>query len=1002
MDLYTIKQYSHRIDKIIITNDNLYSLYSEIIFKVNLDDKHIQDNEIVRFSLEPNDNFIQHQRFDNDYYFRIPNILKKNANDDNVIYVYAHYFPSDLYDYDEDAQLFSIYDFRELLDEHPIDHYYGDPYEVQINQEKYEWHVDEEGRLVVQSLLKDSVNRYNDPNYKNYIQDDASGNNMTKKGMFPLSSKYRSKQNWTAPNLQEEYPLWNEETYQRNKMPFWEARINRTGLSPLITNGLENQDYDAFPLNVYLNYEYLPTTREYHQHYYGFEPTENECKTINVFEGTNINTLDDKFGSDNNYRLITRDNPYDDKRSMYVPHGYEIPLSFNNFTYNNSDDRLKKNSCYNFWVYNSKANIQCGQDFCSQRVYLTEGDYYSLRFYMYIPSYTELNQNCQNCYVTVTANPDDKFTYWEDYNDDMIQYDTTTRIEEVDHTATYKINDAFLQKDKTMRNQWIYHEIPFKAGRENDIKIYGPQLHKQDEDNPIFFTRLSLLKMEEYSPTLKYTNTGLYVVEKDQYTFKPNSEEICDPVSIDPDDKKWIDSEEELPRPYNQVYMVLDHETYIEYDDRTSNLYFVHNDNEMLQIEHRITDDTDEIAIIYDPDDCSQYDTKCWYNDDITDNTDDSQRDTNLYASYKDHLVLVRGTNNKINIKIQDIMGNPIDTGSVSASIMTVENKETNGEHTEKDLKERPVVNGKINWFGIDLTDLTPSTVVTEIGEQYYLRLVYNNPCYNKPYIDFKPFYVVKEQVDMIVEINGKRCVDNQGKLINRSNRNNIPGQSCWIEAELNDSGEIINFPIVIKAYIEDQLNQSKTDGYCELSINDRVVQTTMVDLDGKADFYLDLEDIHINCQTLKIEYYRQYDDSIVFKYFNLCIDPNIDLRPAVPIEIKMLRNGSLYTIQNSCTIDQDDVCLCCVSSNYHNDFGLKIEEKIDNGEWTTFLHETVHNPDTEYTFLDAPYDSNEPAKTITYRITTGNKIDSNGNEIDDKYRSYSRTFKVIRQNIYA
>ena len=85
MDLYTIKQYSHRIDKIIITNDNLYSLYSEIIFKVSLDDKHIQDNEIVRFSLEPNDNFIQHQRFDNDYYFRIPNVLKKNGNDNNVI-----------------------------------------------------------------------------------------------------------------------------------------------------------------------------------------------------------------------------------------------------------------------------------------------------------------------------------------------------------------------------------------------------------------------------------------------------------------------------------------------------------------------------------------------------------------------------------------------------------------------------------------------------------------------------------------------------------------------------------------------------------------------------------------------------------------------------------------------------------------------------------------------------------------------------------------------------
>ena len=999
MDLQTIKQYSHRIDKILITNENLHSLYSEVIFKVNLDDKYIEDDEIVRFSLDPNDNFVQHQRFDNDYYFRVPNILKKNPDDESIMYVYAHYFPSDLYDYDEDAQIFSIYDFRELQEEDPKDHYYGESYEVQMDKEKYEWHVDEEGRLVVQSLLQNSVNKYNDPNYKNYIKDNGSGINMTEKGMFPLSSKYRTKQNWVAPNLQNEYSIWNEEELNDDEHPFWEARIHRKGLSPLITNGLENQDYDAFPLNVYLNYEYLPTTREYHQHYYGFEPAESECKTINVFEGTSVNTLDDKFGSKNNYRLINRGNPYSDKRSMHVSHGYEIPLSFTNFTYHNTDERMKKNSCYDFWIYEPQNGVSCGEDFCSQRVELTEGDYYTLRFYIYIPSYTYLNPNCENCYVTVTANPDDKFTYWEDTNDDMIQYDTTTLTEEVDHSATYKINQAFLDKDKVARDQWIFHEIPFKAGQTNDIKIFGPQVKPNENDNPVFFTGMSLFKMEEYSPTLKYTNTGLYVVEKDQYAFKPSSEEICDPAPIVPDDKRWTQSENTLPRPYNQVYMVLDHDTYIEYDPKTSNLYFVHNETERLQIEHRVTDEIDEIAIIYNSDNCDLYDTKCWYNDDITDDTDDNQRDTNLYASYKDYLTLVRGTNNKINIKVQDIMGNPIDTGSVHATILPVINKETSGGATLKDLGTKPVINGGTNWYGIDLTNLEHSNNITDMGEKYYLRLEYNNPCHDQPYIDFKPFYVVDEQVDMIIEVNDKRYIDNQGDLATQGSKM-IPGQSCWIHEELNEAGEIINFPIKVEAYIEDQLHQEKTGGYCELSINDVVVQITMVDLDGKADFYLDFEDIHINCQTLKIEYYREYYDSIVFKYFNLCIDPNIDIRPAIPIEIKLLTNGVLSTVYERCVIDQDDVFLCSVSSNHHNEFGLKIEEKVDDGEWTTFLHKNVNNPNTSYDFLDAPYDPNEPRKEIMYRITTGNRIDVNGNEIENKYRPYSRTFKVIRENI--
>ena len=989
MDLNTIKQYAHRIDKVIVTNNNLHSLYSKIIFKVHLDDKYMTEEETIRFSLEPNDNFIEHQRFGNDFFLRIPNSLRAINQQENIQYIYIHYFPSDLYEYEEDEQIFSVYDFRELLEDHPVDQYFGEEYEKTISKEQYDWHVDEEGRLVVRSLLKDSINDFNDPNYKNYIDDNNQNINMTEKGMFPLSSKYRNRQNWIAPNLDDDNPIWEEKTYYNNEMPFWEARIHRNGLSPLITNGLENNDYDAFPLNVFLNYEYLPTSREYHQHYYGFEPETPECKTFNVFEGTNVNRLSNAFGSENNYRIITRDNPYDDSRSMFVPHGYEIPISFKNFIKNKINDdytcSFEKNECYDFYAYTALMDVTDNLGYCNQTITLNEGEYYSLKFYMYIPSYTMLG-NDELCQITVQANPTDINAYWEDYNDDMIQYDHMTMTEDINHSAIYKINDAFLEKGKKLRDEWVFYEIPFKAGSKNIITIYGPQ-NTYADGNSIFFTHMSLYKMEEYSPTLKYTNTGLYVTEKDQYAFKSAAEEICDPNNPAKDDKRWISTNEELPRPYGQVYMVLDHDTYIEYDDKTSNLYFTHNEDEPLTITHIINDEEDKIRICCD----DSFDTKCWYTDDITDNTDDIQRDTNLYASYKDYLTLVRGSNNKIKIKVQDITGNAINVGNVRATIIKDKNKETEPNNTVKNLKEREVNNGLVNWYAINLIDLPHSGNMTELGEKYYLRLEYNNKCYSRPYVEFKPFYVVDEIIDMEVEVNGNKYVDDNHTL--------IPGQKFWIREAIDQYGEIINFPVVIHANIKDQIGNYKTDGYCELSIDDQVVQTTMVDLDGKADFYLDLEDLHTNCQTIKIEYYQEYYQSVVFKYFKLCIDPSIDLRPAIPIEIKIMTEYGIYDLDSNIVyIDYDDVLLSSISSNYHNDFGLKIERKIDDGEFVKILHKTIYNPYDTVEFLDMEYEPNN-YHIVTYRITTGNKVDEQGVEIDNKYREYSRIFTIYRES---
>ncbi len=1040
MDLFSLKQYNHRIDKIIITNNNMYSLYSEIMFKVSFDDKYVSDNEVIRFSLEPNDEFIGHQRFDNDYYFMIPNNLKKTytVNDDNIMYVYAHHFPRDLYEYEEDEQIFSVYDFRELLEEHPKDHYFDEEYETRVNGYDYKWHVDNEGRLIVQSLLKDSVNRFNDPNYKNYVESDKAQDNMTEQGMFPLSSRYRSKQNWTAPNLKDAYPLWKEEekTRSRNMSPYWEAKINRKGLSPLITNGVENVDWDALPFNVYLNYEYLPTSREYHQHYFGFEPDINatDCKTINVLEGTNINSLDNKFGSNNNYRLINYGNPYDDSHSMYVEHGYEIPFSFNNFQFDKNNCIWDKNICYDFWTYNPENNNGQCDGYCQQAISLSEGDYYSLRFYMYIPSYTRLDENCDTCYVTVTANVDNDL-YWEE--DDMIQYDHTVMVRDGDN-AIYKINDEFLEKDKTITDEWIYHEIPFKAGATNYITIVGPQNTYNLDENPIFFANMSILKMEQYAPTLKYSNTGLYVIEKDQYAYKPSSEEICTQGDFShPDNKKWESGSNELPRPYSQVHMILDYNTYIEYDEKTSNLYFTHDKNEPLEIEHYIDEDEDKIIIRCD----DNYDTKCWYYEHIKDGNivygdfDDefsidpnhndnyihtptqTNGDLNIYATYKDYLVLVRGSNNKIKIKVQDIAGNPIDTGSITASIITVVNKETQNNAVSKQIGTKDVTNGLITWYNIDLTDLEHNDVdnsdlnetdkarlINEIygeeGEKYYLRLEYNNPCHNKPYIEFKPFYVVGEQIDMSISINDNFYLDNENVLTPNETNKTIPGQECWIRDAMDEEGNIINFPIKISAFITDQHYNLKTDGYCELSIDDTVVQTTMMDLDGKADFYLDLEDVHTNCQTIKIEYYREYYNSIVFKYFKLCIDPNIDLRPAIPIDIKVLKDGRTVSLMHNCTIDCDDVLLCSISNNYHTEFNIKVEQKIEeyDNDFHTIIQKNILNANQSIDFFDMEFEPNN-TKTIVYRITTGNRVGSNGEEIENRYRKYSRTFKVFRKD---
>ncbi len=887
MELDAIRQYAHRTDQIIITNDNLYSAYDEVVFTVNLNGRYKND-EIVRFSLKPDNDFLPHQRINDDYFFKIPNKVKSTPGDiDNTICVYVHYFPSDLYEYNEDKEILSVYDFSKISEQ-----------EYQSNG--YVHFVDLEGRLIVQSLLTDSINNINDPNYKNYIHDNNVNANMTEQGVFPLSSKYRDQQNWIAPNLSDEDPIWEEEN-DNSLMPMWEAKIHRKEL------GNNSGDWDSTPINVYLNYDYLPTSREYHQHYFGFEPKKDitECKTINVFEGTNVNRLDNGFGSRNNYRIINWGNPYDDSKSFYIPHQNEKTILANNFHFDPSICTLINNRCDDFWIYTTQSNTDCGGNYCTQTLELSEYDDYVLRFFIYIPSDINIDVNCDSCYVTVKTVPSDKEQYWANINHGIYQYDISNIERTNDDNAIFKINDAFLEKDKDLRDQWVYHEIPFQAGEQNIIKIIGPQTVTNNSNNAIFFTKMSLLNEKEYSPTLKYTHTGLYVIEQDQYVYKPSTEEVCASNNHVPDNKAW-DNVTILPQPYNQI---------------------------------------------------------------------------NITA---DNLELIKGRNNEIQIKVEDNLGNPITTGTITASILQTQNQETPDNNTLKNLKSRPIIDGYATWHNVDLSNLNM--------DQYYLRLKHNNLCYDISHTEFISFNLVEEELDMIIEVNGDRYIDTNNTIT-------IPGHNYVIDEAIDENGQIINFPVIINAYIEDQLHHIRTDGYCELSINDMIVQTSMVDLDGKADFYLDLEDLSLTCQTIKIEYYTEYYNTIVFKYFNLCIDPNIDLRPAIPIEIKGIKDGQTTTINNDDIfyIDDDDMLLCHITTNHHNEFNVKIERKYDDGEYEVINNNNISNPNTEIVFFDSPC-PNHPTE-ITYRITTRNRVDDDDIEIEDKYRPYQKIFKVIRNN---
>lgn len=376
MELSEIKQLTHKIVKINLKNENFYSIFDYITQKITL--TNVRDDEVIRFSLEENSNFIQHQSFNNDYYIIIPNNLN------SITEIYVHYFPSDLYEYEEDENISFNFDFTQLLQAEDGCTYItaadGHQYPVVKTGTGYTMEAgDKKGSLIVRSLLDKSIDGYKNPNYKDVTATNINDKkDMTEQGYFPLSSRYRPSYKYfnEAPDLIDN-PHWTASSTQESvckASPYWQVRINRDGLSRLIADR-EDGEYASIAVN--LNYQYLPTSSRQHQHYYGFEDECPQTNDIYVLEGTHLDEVNENFNSDT-YRIIERHNPYDNSNTMHVDHECILPLELLTCT---PKDYITKNKCYDYYIYTA-----IGNEIPSIVKNLTEGEQYSLRYFIFVPS----------------------------------------------------------------------------------------------------------------------------------------------------------------------------------------------------------------------------------------------------------------------------------------------------------------------------------------------------------------------------------------------------------------------------------------------------------------------------------------------------------------------------------------------------------------------------------------------------------------------------------------
>ena len=826
MDLELIKQYTHKIKKIHIKNTNRYSLRSRVVLKINM---NVNDNETIRFSLKENSEFIGHQQKNNDFFIRVPNNLVGYDNKPTITTIYAHFFDKDLYQYEEHQQIFSEFDFSQLKT---------------TDSQNYQLVTDSNKKTaIVRSKLNNSIDGYKNPNYKHYTKSNINDNII--QSHFPISSHYRSNNIYnTAPYLLNQ---GNDEWVASNSQyPYWEAKIHRNELSPLISNGVENTEEDT-PLNVFLNYNYLPTSTEYHEHFFGFEDNLNaNNKYLNILEGENLDFVSDKFNSHNNYRIVQLSNIYSDEYSMYVPKGNIIQINLNDFIA--SSCSLQYNQCYGYYTY--KPGDYPG--YASKNIQLKKDHIYTLKYYIYIP---------------------------ETMNDEEIAYISVNN----EH-----IHNQFLQQDKILREQWIYHEVPFISHGLDIITIHGP--NKIQEDNECYFINVTIEEMVEYSPTIKYNQKGIYLTENDSFVARPLNNNIeAENNTAHTISKQW--ESPNLPLIHKRVYFIFNRNKNIYYEKNNKILYYMY-DNE------------DDFRITYN----SNGDLTMTQDDDILLYVNDAG---DMIAEYDTSMIFTRSVGNHFAVSLKDINGNDVNDGVVEAAIHgTKLNEKDDLTEALKYLGQRDVRNSQIEFNGIDLSNLPLKNDEDTI---YYLYLKYINPCSD---VSFAYETIILQEPQFTLT----PIIDNE----------NINIDDIFLVSQNKQ------LPLKIKCLVTNQLNDIVTGGYVDLSINDHETQSTIVDENGIADFYLDLDDLVMGVQTVKLEYFTKNYHPMKYIYFK--INNLIENKPTLPFIVKGIiqENTSLPIDIETYT---QELSTITKMQTYTDDFGpiiMNIDIDIPSGVITS------------------------------------------------------------------
>lgn len=843
MEINEIKEFQHKKKIISVTNKNSYSLRQRIVLKIsNLD---VQNDETIRFSLYENSGFIGHQQKDGDYYIRVPNNLVGVDGQPTITFIYVHYFPSDLYTYTDDIQVFSEYDLSKLTTTD------SNKYRLTFKNKK----------PYVQSLFND--NTVKDPNYKNYIQSDINNNSndMTDVGRFPLSSHFRQVPyfSYQHPLLGETVPKWIK---TQSNYPYWESKIYREDLSPLISDGVENTDEDT-PLNVFLSYDYLPTSTEYHQHFYGFQSQlANSNHDYNILEGENLNTLNTQFGTENkNYRIVQMANPFNQKFSIHVPKGKRYDLKLKSI----DDENWKYNKCDDYYIYDGDStNILFNAPVNKNKIY-------SLKYLIYIP--LKSNTSYESCYISVNNE---------------------------------RISNMFLYQDKIMRNQWIYHEVPFQSdGGYNTIKIVG-----SDDDVPIYFYDIYIEEMPNYSPTIKYNERGIHIVEEDQTVMRYLSNTTETTQATQQASNTWNNKKyTNLPTPQSDIRFIVGSEEDIYYDDNTMNLIHTHTEGEGAHYEIQninnkhvlVGKHSDNLELSYD------------------------STEMKLKAIYTNLLTLTKGVNNKFYITILDEYNRPITEGKIKCAIYDRKaiNFECNdfdaprGQCLDPEGYHEPNEKGIVLYNGINLSRLELNA--NDTPKKYYLRITYeNNRCKDEKITIFKACVLEKEQYNITL-----------------MSRNNILSPNINISVNNN------NLPFQLQAKITNQINHEIINGYCELFLDNKLTQSTIVDSNGIADFYLNENNLTNGQHKVYIAYYQKWNvrEKVSDIYTLQC---NYSTKPALPIKTQklsldtstsnILEQHNIYTYSDTIYLSEGSPLFTVL--NFKEKERLKIEfyRKVNNG----------------------------------------------------------------------